>query len=304
MAGFNKRSTAEQVTEGIDLSGKQVVITGANTGIGKETARVLALRGAVVTMACRNLHKAEEARDDILAGSDGRIKEAQLVILPLDLGSLSSVREAAAKYCERGVPLDILINNAGVWMSDLRLTEDGFESDFGINQLGHFLFSQLLLKPLRAAPSARLVVLSSSAQNFSKLSAELADPNWQQRKYRSAVAYGDSKLMNLMFAREWNRRYGDEGIPANAVHPGVIATELGRDLGGLFKLVGVVALPFMKTVGQGAATSCFVATDPHCGRSGGDFYLDCHSAKMHKLAKDADACRHLWALSEKMTGLA
>jgi NAD(P)-dependent dehydrogenase (short-subunit alcohol dehydrogenase family) len=164
MVRYSRRTTAEQVSEGIDLSGRHALVTGANTGLGMETTRVLALRGAHVTMACRDLDKAG-------------------IMIPME-----------------------------------RRTADGFEAHFGINHLAHFLFTNLLLDSLRAAGRARVVVLSSAAMGMATLTPALEDLNWEQRKFNGFRSYGDSKLMNLMFAREFNRRHGKSGIVANALH--------------------------------------------------------------------------------------
>lgn len=298
---FNRRSTAEQVSEGIDLGGKNALVTGANTGLGMETTRVLALRGARVTMACRDPARALRARQDILDGSGG---DDQLDLLELDLNSLAATRRAAETFCERGRPLHILVNNAGIMIPMERRTADGFEAHLGINHLAHFLFTRLLLEPLAAAGGARVVCLSSAAMAMASLKQELEDLNWEQRKFKGFPSYGDSKLMNLMFARELTRRYRERGIIANALHPGVIRTELARDQSLPFMALGVVMLPFMKSVPQGAATSVYVATHPDCGERGGLYFSDCAQARpAHRLAGKDDVCERLWALSEQLVGL-
>ena len=299
---FNRRSKAEQVSEGIDLTGKNALVTGANTGLGKETARVLALRGARVTLACRDLSKGEQAIADIVANSN--VAAEQLDLLCLDLNKLSHVRQSAAQFCGRQRPLHLLVNNAGIMIPMRRLTDDGFEAHLGINHLGHFLFTHLLMEPLRQAKAARLVVLSSAALGMASLTPELADLNWERRKYRGFASYGDSKLMNLMFAREFNRRFGDQGIVANALHPGIIATELARDQSAIGKMMGVVALPFMKSVSQGAATSVYVATSPEYSSRGGLYFSNCGEAKpMHKYALDDQLAEKVWQRSEELVGV-
>jgi retinol dehydrogenase 12 len=305
MAGFGKRSTTDQVSEGIDLRGKNALVTGANTGLGEETTRALALRGATVTMACRNREKAESARAKILDNSGGSIKPEQLDILELDLNSLEAVRASAQEYVSWQRPLHLLVNNAGIMIPMERRTEDGFEAHLGINHLAHFLFTNLLLVPLTDANGARVVVLSSAAMAMASLTPALNDLNWQDRKFSGMKSYGDSKLMNLLFAREFNRRYTDRNIVANAVHPGVIATDLGRDQSKVLMIVGIVALPFMKSVKQGAATSVFVATAPEYQHPGGLYFSNCRESKPHHKSGTDDAlAAKLWSESESLTGLA
>lgn len=304
MARYTRKSTAEQVSEGVDLAGRNALVTGANTGLGMETARVLALRGAHVTMACRDMDKAEQARRSIVESAAGRIDAGQLDLLELDLNSLAAARQSAQAFKRRGQPLHLLVNNAGIMIPMERRTADGFEAHLGINHLAHFLFTNLLLDSLRAAGRSRVVVLSSAAMGMATLTPALHDLNWEQRKFSGFRSYGDSKLMNLMFARAFNRRHGKSGIVANALHPGVIATELARDQSLPFVLMGIFALPFMKSVPQGAATTVYVATSPDYQVRGGLYFSDCREKKpLHKLALDDAVCDALWARSCELTGL-
>ena len=304
MARHSRRTTAEQVSEGINLSGKNALVTGANTGLGMETARVLALRGAHVTMACRNLEKAEQARQSIVDNSGGRIRYAQLQLLELDLNSLASVRLSAETFNKRGLALDLLINNAGIMIPMERRTLDDFEAHLGVNHLAHFLFTNLIIDSLTSSPGARVVVVASSAMGMATLTPALEDLNWKQRKHSGFRSYGDSKLMNLMFARELNRRHQKNGIVANALHPGVIATELARDQSLPFMAMGIFMLPFMKSVPRGAATSVYVASSPDYAEQGGLYFSDCQEKKPdHKLALNDQACVDLWHRSCDLTGL-
>ncbi|MCP4841270.1 MAG: SDR family oxidoreductase [Halieaceae bacterium] len=305
MTRVSRRSNAEQASDGADLSGKNALVTGANTGLGQETARVLALRGAHVTMACRNRTKALAAKQEIVDSAEGKISEAQLDFLELDLNSLAAVRKSAGEFKERQRPLHLLINNAGIMIPMERRTDDGFEAHMGINHLGHFLFTNLLLDSLLLAKGARVVIVSSSAMGMATLTPQLRDLNWESRKFNGFRSYGDSKLMNLMFSNELNKRYAGEGIVANALHPGVIATELARDQSIPFMLLGIFMVPFMKTVSRGAATTVYVATSPDYERRGGLFFSDCREKKvLQKLAQDEDACAALWQRSCQMTGIA
>ena len=305
MASFSKRSTAEKVSAGIDLTGKTAVITGANTGIGKETARVLALRGANVTMACRNLQKANAARNEILTRGAGSIDESALTVKELDMNSLAGVRRFAQEYLSSDKPLDLLINNAGIMIDFERRTDDGFEAQLGINHLAHFLLANLLLPRLQAAESARVICVASAAMAWASQNKKLEDLNWEKRKVKGMRAYGDSKLMNLMFARELSRLHADEGIVAHALHPGVITTELGRDQGMGFKVFGLALMPLMKNVARGASTTVFAATAPEYGDRGGCYFADNRETKYHnRLAANDEVCALLWQRSLEMTGLA
>lgn len=306
MSRFGKKSTAEQVSAGVDLRGKRALVTGANTGIGKETARVLALRGAHVTMACRDMRKAETARDEIVRSASGAIAADQLELLELDLNNLASIHGSAQVFIDQNEPLHLLVNNAGIMIPMERRTDDDFEAHLGVNHLGHFLFTRLLHERLQQAGDARLVVVSSAAMAFATLTAELRDLNWRERKHNGMRSYGDSKLMNMMFVTEFNRRYAGAGIVANALHPGVVGTDLARDQSLPFMLLGALALPFMKSIEQGAATTVYVATSEEPQVAGGGYYVNCQRRKQPdgKLALDEDACERLWCWSEQAVGLA
>jgi NAD(P)-dependent dehydrogenase (short-subunit alcohol dehydrogenase family) len=303
MAEFGAKSTAEEVSRGIDLTGRRAIVTGANTGIGRETARVLALRGAEVVMACRDLDRAGRARDELLAESNGQIAAAQLVLAQLDLAHFESVRGFAKEQLAGAAPIHLLINNAGVMNFERRTTSDGFEAHFGTNHLGHFLLTNLLLPRLRESAPSRVVVVSSDAMHMSGLDAALSDLNWEERKYSGWRSYGSSKLMNLIFAAELERRESDNGLVANALHPGIVATELAREPPLYMKIVGVLALPFRIQPEVGAATTVHLATAPEHASGGGGYFSKCQPARTPGLASDEDAAKRLWALSERLTGL-
>lgn len=300
MAVFGARTTAEDATIGVDLTGQVAIVTGANSGIGAETARVLALRGAHVIMACRDLARADEARQKLLRQSKGRVPEARLELMRLDLGSLKSVRTFAREIISQTRPLHLLINNAGVLHKNRTETEDGFEAHFGVNHLGHFLLTTMLLDKLEASGPSRVVQLSSDAMNMATLDASFRDLQWKERKYAMWRSYGDSKLMNLMFARELDRRVQGTGIVAQAVHPGVIPTGLARDRSLSTLLLGVMFVHKMKSIGQGAATTLVAATSPDYAQKGGMYLSDCQPHRDHRLSRDPAACRRLWELSEQL----
>jgi NAD(P)-dependent dehydrogenase (short-subunit alcohol dehydrogenase family) len=303
MASFGRRSTAEEVSEGIDLEGRHAIVTGANTGIGLETARVLALRGCEVTMACRDLDKAGSGRQRILSESAGAIEPEQLRVEELDLASLDSVRDFAQGTLASDRPIHLLINNAGVMLPDRRTTRDGFEAHFGINHLGHFLLTRLLEDRIRESAPARVVMVSSSAMQFAALTPELEDLDWQTRKWSGWRAYGSSKLMNLLFANELNRRFAGDGVVANTLHPGIVKTELARDQSGWMVGLGLFMLPFMKQVDRGAATTLLVATSPEYADRGGEYLEDCALARAPKAGADRNLAADLWKRSEQLTGL-
>jgi NAD(P)-dependent dehydrogenase (short-subunit alcohol dehydrogenase family) len=299
---FGRRSTAEEVSEGLDLSGRHAVVTGANTGIGYETARVLALRGAAVTLACRDVEKAELARQRIVREGGGRTDEASLHLLRLDLAHLESVRQAASELLASERPIHLLVDNAGVMLPDRRETRDGFEAHFGINHLGHFLLTTLLLPRLRASAPARVVLVSSEALHFATLTPELRDLDWQERRFSGWRSYGDSKLMNVLFARELSRRLEGEGVVAHALHPGIVQTELARDQRWPMKIVGLLTLPALKSPQRGAATTVYAATAPELAMSGGGYFADCSPANAGSKADDRDLAERLWKRSEELTG--
>jgi NAD(P)-dependent dehydrogenase (short-subunit alcohol dehydrogenase family) len=300
MQGPGARTTAEAASVGIDLTGKVAIVTGASSGIGAETARVLALRGAHVIMACRDLARADTARQKLLRASGGRVPEERLELRRLELGSFDSVRLFAHEFIATKRPLHLLVNNAGVLDARRRETEEGFERMFGVNHLGHFLLTTLLLDTIEASAPARIVSVSSDAMHMASLDARLIDLSWRARKFQMWKAYGDSKLMNLMFVRELDRRLSGSGIVAHAVHPGVIATDLGRDRSLSVLAMGLMFLPRMKSVAQGAATTIVAATAPQYGAKGGAYLADCQPHRDHRLARDPAACRKLWELSEAL----
>jgi len=303
MASFDRRSTAEEVSEGIDLTGRHAIVTGANTGIGLETTRVLAMRGCEVTMACRDLEKASAGRQRILSESGGAIEPDQLHLQELDLASLESVRAFAKATLASERPIHLLINNAGVMLPVRRTTLDGHEAHFGINHLGHFLLTRLLESRLRESAPARVVMVSSSAMQFSALTPELEDLDWKTRKWSGWRAYGSSKMMNLLFANEFNRRFEGDGVVANTLHPGIVKTELGRDQSWPMKIFGLLMLPVMKQVDRGAATTLLLATSPEYAERGGEYLEDCAPARTPKPGDDRKLAADLWKRSEVLTGL-
>jgi NAD(P)-dependent dehydrogenase (short-subunit alcohol dehydrogenase family) len=305
---FTGESTTNDVLEGIRLDGRHALVTGATGGLGIETARALASVGASVTITGRSPEKIASA----LATLREQVPGASFDAEELELASLASVAAAAKQIVEGERAIDLLILNAGVMMCPEGQTADGFETQFGINHLGHFAFTAGLLPAL--APKARVVVLSSGAHRFG--TCDLNDLNWQTREYNPNLAYAQSKTANIWFASELQRRYGDR-LLALSVHPGVIQTDLSRHLpeavvDGMrenFESRGIQ----VKTVPQGAATSVWAATAAELADHGGAYLADCQVAEPSDdpnaaggympWAYDAASAARLWVESEKLTGI-
>lgn len=305
---FNGESTTDDVTQGIRLDGKHALVTGATGGLGIETARALASIGASVTIAGRSPEKIEAALSTLREEVPGASFDGEEV----DLASLSSIQAATKRIVERGRPIDLLINNAGVMMCPEGQTDDGFETQFGTNHLGHFAFTAGLLPII--ARGGRVVTLSSAAHLRGSL--DLDDPNWKSREYDPNLAYAASKTANIWFTLELHRRYADRFL-ALSVHPGVIQTDLSRHLpaeivDGMregFESAGIQ----IKTVPQGAATSVWAATAPELVDHGGAYLLDCQIAKpvteenprsgYAPWAYDEESAKRLFAESERLTGI-
>src|ERR1700759_4982166 len=275
--------SALDVVGGIDLSGKTCVITGASSGLGRESARALAAAGARVILAARNADALGEADRWIHA----EVPNAKTATVQLDLTSLSSVRTAAGKICEATPVIDILMNNAGVMFTPFSRTQDGFEIQLGTNHLGHFEFTRLLTPQLTAAAGARIVILSSGGHVMGDV--DLDDPHWGPRQYDKIAAYGASKTANILHAKEADRRLGELGIRAYAVHPGTVATSLARYMSGSdFSQLRKFAVANSAGRGEssdgyldfttpeyGAATQVWAAVSPELADQGGLYVEDC-----------------------------
>jgi NAD(P)-dependent dehydrogenase (short-subunit alcohol dehydrogenase family) len=313
---FGATSTTDEVLEGVDLSGKRILVTGVSAGLGVETARTLAAHGAQVVGAARDLKKAEVAIEQV------RTQAAHgggLELVELDLASLASVRACAETLISKGEPFDLVIANAGVMACPKGLTSDGFETQFGTNHLGHFVLVNRIVSLLK--PGSRLVNLSSAGHRFSDV--DLNDPNFEHTPYTEFGAYGRSKTANILFAVEFDRRHKGNGVRATAVHPGGIQTELGRHLSpeAIKQLIdginasnlaaGAPAFSW-KTIPQGAATSVWSGIVASADEVGGRYCEDCHVAELAEgddirggvraYALDPDHAKALWAKSEEMVG--
>ncbi|XP_076827602.1 retinol dehydrogenase 13 isoform X1 [Brachyhypopomus gauderio] len=283
------------------LDGKTVLITGANTGIGKETALDAARRGARVVMACRDLTRAELAAEEIRQATGN----GNVAFRHLNLASLYSVREFAKEFLATEERLDILINNAGVMMCPKWITEDGFETQLAVNHLGHFLLTNLLLERLKSSAPSRVVNVSSVAHAGGKI--EFDDLFFDKRPYKSLVSYKQSKLANVLFSRELARRMKGTGVTSYCLHPGIIRTELGRHVESWSPMLkAVLFLPcliFMKTPMQGAQTTIYCAVTEGLESKSGCYFSDCAEREPAPEGKDDEVARRLWEESARLVGL-
>ncbi len=271
---------------------KTVLITGGNSGIGKATALALAAQGYRVFIAARDMQKSEQALAEISTAVPG----AQVLALRLDLSDMDQVRSFAADFRQRVSVLDVLILNAGLFPTRKQLTVQGFEMQFGVNHLGHFLLTQLLLDSVKAAPGARIVVVSSIMHWLGRI-------NWNsfrgEKFYNPVAAYGQSKLANLLFAQELSRRLEGAGIAVNALHPGGVDTGIARDLPKFAqKIYGALTV----SVEKGAESSIFLASAPEAADLQGRFIMNCKPAWHSPLARVATA-EKLWQVSEELAGI-
>ncbi|XP_052457960.1 retinol dehydrogenase 11-like [Carassius gibelio] len=283
------------------LDGKTVLITGANTGIGKETAVDMAKRGARVILACRDMDRANRAADEVRTRSGN----GNVIVKMLDLASLQSVRALAKDVEQTEERLDILINNAGIMMCPQWKTEDGFEMQFGVNHLGHFLLTNLLLDLLKKSAPSRVVSVSSLAHDTGKIHFD--DINLE-KNYDPLISYRQSKLANVLFTRELALRLKGTGVTTYTLHPGVINTELGRhffpSLPLWKRLLFMPLFFFVKTPWQGAQTTIYCAVSESLQDSSGLYYSDCAVKEAAPQGRDDAAARRLWDLSASMVGLA
>ena len=303
---FDATSTTDDVLQGVDLTGKRIVVTGASAGLGEETTRSLAAHGASVSMAARDPERNAAAAARIRTS----VPDADLELRTLDLASLANVRLFATSFLADHDRIDVLVNNAGVMACPRAKTSDGFEMQIGTNHIGHFLLTQELMPAIGA--ESRVIALSSAGHRFSDV--DLEDPNFETTEYEPWVAYGRSKTANALFAVELDRRLVDRGAHAYSLHPGGIVTELGRHLteetlAVLTDSMATGQAMEWKTVPQGAATSVWAATAPELDAHGGAYLEDCHVAERNDIpdarggiksnAIDPDRASALWTKSEE-----
>jgi NAD(P)-dependent dehydrogenase (short-subunit alcohol dehydrogenase family) len=301
--------TALEVVDGVDLTGKTCVITGASAGLGQESARALAKTGAHVVLAARN----PSALADAEAWIHAEVPGAHTSTVALDLTSLAGIRAAAATIQDLAPAIHILMNNAGVMFTPFGRTSDGFEIQFGTNHLGHFEFTRLLTPQLLAADGARIVILSSDGHRMSDV--DLDDPNWERRDYDKFAAYGASKTANVLHMVELDRRLSGRGVRAYAVHPGVVATSLARhmtrdDFTSLTQFAP--ADPGQEKIDvrrdftmpeHGAATQVWAAVSKDLADVGSVYLADCAIRDdVAPYAVDKAHALALWQVSERLVG--
>lgn len=277
------------------MAGRVCIVTGANSGIGKEAARQLADLGAIVVFACRNRERGEAALREIEREKGNH----DLAVMDLDLQRQSSVRAFAREFASRYDSLHVLVNNAGIFTAKRRLTEEGVETTFAVNHLSPFLLTLLLLDTMKASAPARIVNVSSEANQIGRI--EFDDLNLT-RRWSGLRAYCQSKLANILFAAELARRL-PASVTANALHPGGVRTKFARHGGGLFGIGFRLAWPFLISPAKGADTATWLASSPEVEGVTGLYFERRKRIEPNPIATDPTAARRLWEISESLTGL-
>lgn len=312
VSGFGESSTTDDVLNGLDISGRSYLVTGSSGGLGLETTRSLAAHGAHVVMAARDPEKNRAAAEKIRHDHP----DVDLSLLDLDLGSLAAVRRSADEFMATGRRLDGIVANAGIMATPFALSVDGFESQFAVDHLGHFLFVSMLLPRLAETASARVVIVSSAGHRMGDV--DLDDLNFERREYDPFVAYGAAKTCNVLHAVGLDRRWADRGVRGLAVHPGGIHTELGRYMtpeviGSLMSRMDGSSGFRWKSIPEGAATQVWALTSPSLEGFGGVYCEDCNVSPVLGVdvesvdgpgvaarAVDPDRADQLWELCEQL----
>ena len=284
------------------MQGKTVVVTGGNSGIGFETAAALAAMGARVLVTARNADKGRAAVSQIAQrlGAEGQV---QLVVF--DLADLASVRRGAAEILEQAPHVHVLVNNAGLVLTERAETVDAYEATFATNHLGPFLLTNLLLERITASAPSRIVNVASSAHNAARRGMPFDDLQ-SEKQYRGMRVYGQSKLANILFTLELARRLEGTGVTANSLHPGTVRTGYGGD-GDARGFLGFgikIASPFFLSPAKGARTSVYLASSPDVEGVSGQYFVKCKPRQPRRWAQDPEAARRLWKVSEELVGLA
>lgn len=281
-----------------DMNGKVCIVTGSNSGIGKETALALAEMGATVVMAVRDAEKGENARTEILEQT-GNTKTDLMIC---DLASLDSIRQFAKEFTQKYDRLDVLVNNAGCTIHKRQVTNDGFERTLAVNYLGPFLLTHELLPMLKSSAPSRVVNLTSGIHSSARVDF---DDLQNERKYRAMNAYGAAKLMVVMYTYELARRLEGTGVSVNAVHPGFAATNLGSNTGALrHRIMFKMVRPLQISAKKGAETSVYVATSPELEGVTGKYFAKSEERPSSELSYDEEAQKRLWVVTEELLGLA
>ena len=278
------------------MAGRVCIVTGASSGIGKETTRGLARLGATVILAVRNVSRGEAVAREIAQGTGNR----ELSVEAVDLARLASVRGFVADFTARHANLHVLVNNAGIYTARRVLTEDGVESTFASNHLGHFLLTNLLLDALRAGAPSRIVNVSSEAHQMGKIRF---DDLTLERNWSGMAAYCQSKLANVLFTAELAQRLAGQGVIANAVHPGAVRTNWGRHGAGAMGVGVRLAAPFLISAAKGADTVVWLASAAEADSVSGKYFYKRKPMEPNPLAGDPEVARRLWAVSERLVGL-
>ncbi len=291
---YGEDTTAEEVTAGLDLSGKTALVTGCNSGIGYETMRVLALRGAHVLGAARTPEKAKTACDSV---------EGQTTPVVCELTEFDTIVACAETVQAMDTPIDMLILNAGIMALPELEQVNGIEKHFVVNHLGHFILADRLLKQVKAAPQGRVAVLVSGRYRSAPADGiqfdDLSGESWE---YDPTVAYGHSKLANGLFSLELARRLEGTNATSNSIHPGVIMTNLGRHMPGyVLVLARLIGWAFMKSVGAGAATTCYVAAHPDIEGISSLYFEHCNPVAPGGNMENTEMAAKLWTVSEELT---
>jgi NAD(P)-dependent dehydrogenase (short-subunit alcohol dehydrogenase family) len=279
------------------MQGKTVVITGASSGIGLETARALAGQGARVVMVVRSEQRGQDAISKIRA----TVPDAQLELALADLYSLAEVRKVGAELRDRCDRIDVLINNAGLIHNQRELSVDGIERTFALNHLAAFLLAYELREPLAATAPARIVTVSSYGHNFARFDWD--DLHTMTRWRGETAVYGVSKPCNIWFAREAARRLASKRVTSNALHPGAVASNFGASGSWLFKYGTKLARPFLLSTERGARTSIYLASSPEVKNITGEYFAKCKVKTPSKQARDDASALRLWELSERLCGI-
>jgi NAD(P)-dependent dehydrogenase (short-subunit alcohol dehydrogenase family) len=281
-----------------DLRGRVVVITGATSGIGRATAVALARMGATLALVARDRARADATVAEIAAATGNR----DVAVFLADLGAQADIRRVAGELLERYPQIHVLVNNAGVMNLRRRTTVDGVEETFAVNHLGYFLLTLLLLDRLKASAPARIVNVASDAHKFVR--GMSWDDLGHEKTYAAMRVYGHSKLANILFTQELARRLEGTGVTANAAHPGAVATRLGHQNAWWAALLAKALGLFFRTPERGAETSIRLASAPELAGVTGRYFANGREARTSTPARDQEAARRLWDVSERMVGLA
>ncbi|XP_037040300.1 retinol dehydrogenase 12-like [Bradysia coprophila] len=293
---INRWARGGQFNKDVRIDGKIVIITGANTGIGRETALDLANRGAKVYLACRDLNRADATREDIILKTGNQ----NVFVKKLDLASLESVRMFVEEFKKCETKLHVLINNAGVMaINNRQTTQDGLEMQIGTNHFGHFLLTNLLLDTIKISAPARIINVSSIVHKCGTINRKDLQ---SEKSYSKWPAYCQSKLANILFTRELAKRLKDSNVTANSLHPGVVRTELSRNL-AILQYAALPLHPFTKSPKSGAQTSIMLAVDPDLKSVTGKYFADCAISKESTAAQCDETATWLWDVSEGVTGI-